>query len=279
MDNVKLHSALDSLERKTSAKIEESYNKFFENVKQTIDALIQSSVSHISDIENCLKLEIAEVKKMYINDNVEAVNEEMNDSENKYLKLKPINLLKENALLRSYEQHNQLSKHDQLMSLDNGNAVDVLTSILELQDSQNARIGKTTTEIQNDKSVKNIKRVANINVCGKGQTRVFECNLCDHKSYMKRIIYEHIVEVHNVNSRILSKYKCTQCSFTAKTSFLVTKHERLEHDDSKMHLCQKCHGTFTTNFIKRHICSSKLQYVWPSSSAFTEKPFQRQNEI
>jgi len=254
MDNVQLKNALDTLERKAAAKIEENYNKFIKNVKETINALIQSSASHISDIENVLKIEIAEVKNMCIIDNVEAVNKEMNGSKTKYLKLKPLHLLKENEQQRLYERNSLLSKHDdQLMSLADGNADDnSVTTILESHESQNARIGKATTEPQNDQSIRNLRRfrrIAYINVSGNKGNRKYKCNLCDRKWDRKKwIIYKHIVDKHNTNS-IFFKYKCTQCSYTAETPRLLTNHEEREHYDSEIHQCQYCHGTSTSNLM------------------------------
>jgi len=273
MDAVQLHTALDSLERKAAAKIEECYNIFFENVKETINALMQSSISHVSDIGNVLKIEIAEVKKMCIVDDVETAKQEVKASQNKYLKLKPINLLKGNAPQRSCEQQNLLAKHDdKLMSLAENNAADnIITSILELHGSQNTRIGKATTVTQNDQSAENLQRKVNmnINISGNGENRVYECSLCDHRSYKKRHAYEHIANMHNVDSLILSKYKCTQCSYIAKTSFLLTNHEKRVHDNSQMHQCQKCHGIFKNRYLlRRHLCPNEFQYVYPSTTAF-----------
>lgn len=58
-----LHIALDEFEKRTSKKIASGYNDLIEHVNNFLSHLLQSAIYNAENVENSLKLEVAEIKR------------------------------------------------------------------------------------------------------------------------------------------------------------------------------------------------------------------------
>jgi len=295
MNTHQLNEALDALEKNIARNIEECYNKYFANVKETINSLIASSTSHTTEIANVLKNEVFELKMKIERAEIEKIETTIdkvveketagNASSNKYLMMKPISELKEKdedpwlqnlpelRNLQSIYQSNFVtievfrSEMVQNMSLHETYTEDS-TSAYKTK-TMKRKSDKVTTEFEalphNHQSQNSSNRPKNrakiIGLRDINNRFVYSCDGCSYKSFEGWRAFDHLDLMHHELDRLgipnRDEWKCSECNYSAKTSNILHRHENNAHGQSNLLQCPNCLELFNSwNLMKKHYLSN-----------------------
>ena len=91
--------------------------------------------------------------------------------------------------------------------------------------------------------------------------KAMSCQKCDYKTTSKKVMKEHMSNVHNrTNSdRMQGKgyeieLKCVMCQFSSKNEEDQKKHQREKHEYKRSYQCNLCDFTATTkDILKKHM--------------------------
>jgi len=253
MTTVEIHSSLNSLETNTLARIEECYNIFFSNVKETISSLIELSISHTSFIANVVKNEVSQVRLVI--DDFEAKNTEMKVEINKFFTCNPVVKhyaqteqkiqVQKNECSRIFVRKN--SKTNNKRPCSNSKEYTIRKKNENMDPVMNALL------LPQQERVK-IKVITN----SSGTDQVYECGGCNFKSSEDWAINKHLEEEHNSRPAFIMNNKCPKCSYTVNSPYLLNKHVIGDvhigvRREPKKHRCFKCLKIYNHwNLLKEH---------------------------
>jgi len=309
----KLLEALSAMETKMAVKIEECHRNFFETVKETINALTQTSVSHTSNIAAIMNYEIAEFKKMCMTSNNETNSP--NVIGNKYLVLRPIRELQEqneNSFIQpmvTIENSIELLSKDQYDQNKHSNVPDEQQKSLQedtitYSDKETLTVGENsstsmnhTLETVNEATTSSTTASTENSSCNpsriykmgpKGTKNVYFCKRCNYHSIRGSCACKELPRKAGRTARPKRKiYKCSKCNYKASSKYYRKKHERNVHDESMQidmnqskFQCQKCLAIFVSGYMmKVHLCSNEPLHSSQPLTTVTVQPFSPVNKL
>jgi len=278
-NTLQLYSALNELERNSAARIEECYINFIENVKETLNNIIQISFKSISDTTNVLRNDVTEIKKLI--SALETKNLKPNVPTNQYLTIKPITELKEKQTNQSLVHDNPKSEQINLRSINlfRGAALNSLKSVLKEQFTlyENQKNGKSfnsdkestnrsefcslISNSNHETTLKPLMEIETINVIN-NEPISRKGNLCSYGN-PKNKQKEEMSNARNL-------YQCTFCPYKTGSSLKLNEHLSLTHNQTKKFQCLYCHEVFTIwSLLKKH---QKADHLTIHKHVLTPKP-------
>jgi len=280
MNAFQFNIALDALERKFEAKIVECNNNFQDNFRKTIKSLMQASTSSTDDIVTMFKKDIAEIKNTCLLAGDDDIKPEAKVNTNKYLTVKSISELKEESPQLFPEIPCLLSDPSNQTLLLNDVKTEENDSTSMIKVDENIKLDAAADETLSHHLIESYQPEVTINPRMNGNKRFYECNGCSFKSFVPWKAYRHRAVHKATNSIVENDFKCGKCNYTAKKAYLLKRHEKNVHNQSKTLQCQKCLGVFSTEYLMRkHLCSNEPLHATQPLPTFTVNQYSPVNRI